>query len=358
MTRRVWFSLITALALFAASSVAIARPPTTYRLTHICTNDPANPSVGCNVAGINNRGELVGSRPLDDVPQVAFIWRQGEFINLNSLLMNTNFAFALAINDRSEVVGQFEDAQFLRTGFLWRRGEISRIEIAPGQFAFGAGDINDRREVLVSAFDPQGVAEVFVWRERDGHLTRLELQPGLENFTDPLRLNNRGTVVGAGPGGPAGVLPLLWEGGAMMQIQLPQGAVGGNAWAINDRGVIVGVAIFPERAAAYRWEDGQATELPTTPSLVDPAAFDINNRGAIVGASLNLSDQNFVATLWHGQRDPIDLNTRIADDDPLKAFVHLGSANLINDRGAIVASGRDSRNHPFAGGHYLLQPQR
>jgi hypothetical protein len=71
--------------------------------------------------------------------------------------MNSRTSFALAINERSEVVGQFEDAQFGTKALLWRRGEVSLIEIA-GQSAFSAGDINDRREVLVIRFDAQGVA--------------------------------------------------------------------------------------------------------------------------------------------------------------------------------------------------------
>jgi hypothetical protein len=357
MTRRVWLSSITPL-LLAASFAAIAAPPTTYRLTHICTNDPTIFTVGCSVFGINNRGELVGSRPLNGVPQVAFIWREGEFIDLNALLMNTNFAFAVAINDRSEVVGQFDDVQFGRRAFLWRRGEITLIEVAPGRPAFAGVDINDRREVLLRAFDPQGVGEAFVWRQRDGRLTPLELLPGLESFTDTSRINNRGAVVGNGPAdNPVGVVPLLWEHGTLMQVQLPQGAVGGNASDINDRGVIVGVAAFQDHGAGYRWEDGLATELPSTPSLVNDSASAINNRGAIAGTGVDVDEQRFVATLWPRRGNPVDLNARIADDDALKPFVHVHTAELINDRGHIVVRGQDSRNHPSAVSTYLLIPQ-
>ena len=128
-----------------------------------------------------------------------------------------------------------------------------------------------------------------------------------------------------------------------------QGALGGSAAAINDSGVVVGDAIFAEHAAGYRWQGGQPTELPSRSSagLVGANPLAINNRGAIVGSG---------PTLWLGLGDPIDLNTLIADDDPLKPFVHLGTAHLINDRGEIVATGNDSRSPPFSRSHYLLTP--
>jgi hypothetical protein len=358
MKRRNWLPWITMLALFSVSLAAIAKQQTTYRLTLICTNDETTvPFGGCGVSDINNKGELVGRGPVNGVPRVAFIWRQGEFIDLSSPL-NANSAIAVAINDRSEVVGEYVDAQFQQHAFLWRRGEISRIEIAPGRFAFITSDINDRREVLLSARDAQDLLESFVWRARDGRLTRLEPAPGIpSDLIFPFRLNNRGTVIGNGIGGPAGALPFLWEDGTVMQIQLPPGAEGGNAMAINDRGVVVGVAIFPDRAIGYRWQDGEATELPSMPSLDRTIPNDINNRGVIVGISPVL-EQAGVATLWPRRGSPVDVNTLIADDDPLKPFVRLHSANLINDRGEIVAGGQDSRNPLAQNNHYLLTPQR
>ena len=47
----------------------------------------------------------------------------------------------------------------------------------------------------------------------------------------------------------------------------------------------------------------------------------------------------------------------VANDDPLKPFVHLNFASLINDRGQIVADGVDSRNGASTS-QYLLTPRR
>jgi uncharacterized membrane protein len=338
-----------AIANFDDIAVAQLQSTPTFRLTRICANDQREPIGGCIVSDINNSGEIVGSRPLNGMPQVAFLWRHGEFLDLNSLF-GSNFAFAQSINDSSDVVGQFENAQAQRKGFLWQRGKASVIEIAPGRFAEGASHINNSREVVLSARGPQDLLEFFLWRVQDGHLTRLELQSQLVNATSPLGLNNRGTVVGNGAIPTPGLaVPLRWEDGKLMQLPLLRGALGGSAAAINDSGVVVGDAIFAEHAAGYRWQGGQPTELPSrSPAgLVGANPLAINNRGAIVGSG---------PTLWLGLGDPIDLNTLITDDDPLKPFVHLGTAHLINDRGEIVATGNDSRSPPFSQGHYLLTP--
>jgi hypothetical protein len=60
------------------------------------------------------------------------------------------------------------------------------------------------------------------------------------------------------------------------------------------------------------------------------------------------------ATLWEDTH-VFDLNDLIRSNDPLRAFVSLEGATSINDRGAIVATGRDSRS-PNELHTYLLTP--
>jgi hypothetical protein len=64
--------------------------------------------------------------------------------------------------------------------------------------------------------------------------------------------------------------------------------------------------------------------------------FAINNRGVIV------PEFRSTATLWLGNQ-VIELDRLVRADDPLKSFVHLDSAEQINDRGDIVALGFDPR---------------
>jgi hypothetical protein len=85
---------------------------------------------------------------------------------------------------------------------------------------------------------------------------------------------------------------------------------------------------------------------------VRSAAFSINNASEIVGtASLSTAPR---ATVWSdGQVS--DLNDLILASDPLQSFVTLEEAPLINDRGVIVATGRDAR-FPQELRTYVLTP--
>jgi uncharacterized membrane protein len=357
MTRRNSLSLITMLALCAMSFAAPARQQTTYRLTHLGTTVFENDTtVVFGVFGINESNELVGSRPVPG-GVIAFIWRDGEFQDLNPLL-NTNLAFAEEINERSEVIGDYWDEQQDRfRGFLLRRGEITRIEAVPGEISLLALDINNRPEVLIRSQDAQFALRGFVWR--DGHLTPLEPLPGSGTFAR--RLNDRGAIIGTAFL-PATSVPVLWQDATVMQIELPEGAVSGIGMDINNHGAAIGNASFPDipfvqsgYSAGFLWREGQATELPSPDGRNSNFAWDINNRGVIVGYSFRPSEES-VAVIWPRRGDPVDLNELIAEDDPLKPFVHLREGSSINDRGVIVASGFDSRNE-YSTSTYLLTPQ-
>jgi uncharacterized membrane protein len=350
MMRRHLLSLLMMLALLTVSSAALPQQQTTYRLMHLGTNDTF--LNGFNFADLNNKGEIVGNHIVEGRFAGAFIWRDGEFHDLVPLPRND--ISVVAINDHTEVVGTYTNEQSQPRGFVWRRGKITLLQTPSGQFIDSPADINNRREVLVSIRDPHDVLGFFLWR--NGQLTRLEPPPccpGFEDGTSPVRLNNRGAAVGT----DGGFNPVLWEDGTIMQIQMPPGAASGGASDINDHGVIVGHADFDGRVGGYRWQDGEAVKLRHLTGSEFAVVFDMNNRDAIVGLSFVAGDDRGAATLWPRQGNPVDLNTLIADDDPLKPFVHLIGGNLINDRGVILAVGNDVRNHPFSRGNYLLTPQ-
>jgi hypothetical protein len=176
---------------------------------------------------------------------------------------------ALAINDRSDVVGIYEDAQSQFRSFLWRRGNVTRIASIPDQLAELVADINDRREVLMWAFDSQ----------RRQHQCHQQSRCGCRH-----RRVSR----------------------ASCRISLA----------------------------------GRTSSRAASPSgFLNTIVFDVDKRNAAVGLRFTISDQPFVATLWPRRGAPVNRNTLIAEGDPLKPFVHLGSASLINDRGVIVAAG-------------------
>jgi hypothetical protein len=124
------------------------------------------------------------------------------------------------------------------------------------------------------------------------------------------------------------------------------GASASFAYALNDRNQVVGIVNIGIASHAMRWSDGVMKLLPRlSPDEAASSPSSINNWGMIVGGTtLSLPQFHQTATLWFGSH-VVELDTLVRADDPLKPFVHLQSAEQINDRGDIVAAGTDSRTH-------------
>lgn len=155
-------------------------------------------------------------------------------------------------------------------------------------------------------------------------------------------LNERGVALGTSDGATRHVV--IWENAAAVDLEIP-GAVPRD---INDREQVTGTL---ERRG-FLWERGTLVQLPTLEGTVITQAASINNAAEIVGTSALETGPR--ATLWEDEQ-VFDLNDLIRRNDPLRSFVSLESASSINDRGAIVASGRDSR-FPTELRTYLLTP--
>jgi probable HAF family extracellular repeat protein len=100
------------------------------------------------------------------------------------------------------------------------------------------------------------------------------------------------------------------------------------AWAINDRGQVVGTSSTPAGGQhAFLWQDGIVTDLGTLGGLFS-AARAINNRGQIVGVAEDANGDAH-AVLWENGAI-IDLGTLGGPSSQARA---------INDRGQIVGDG-------------------
>ncbi len=155
-------------------------------------------------------------------------------------------------------------------------------------------------------------------------------------------LNERGDALGTSVGATSHVV--IWENGAPVDLQIP-GAVPRD---INDREQVTGTL----QRQGFLWERGTLVQLPSLDGAVITQAASINNAGEIVGISSLKTGSR--ATLWDDE-EVFDLNDLIRSSDPQRPFVTLESAALINDHGAIVATGRDSR-FPSELRTYLLTP--
>jgi probable HAF family extracellular repeat protein len=211
----------------------------------------------------------------------------------------------------------------------------------PGQVSTGLADINDRRQIAGTSSFEDGSTQAFVWE--DGNVMPLPPLAG-DSSASVVTLNERGDVLGIS-GGPTGHV-VIWEDAQAIDVNIP----GATPRDINDREQVVGTL----QRRGFLWERGTVTQLPTLAGAVITQAASIDDAGEIVGTS-NL-ETGARATLWEGEQ-VFDLNGLIRSNDPLRPFVSLEDASSINDRGAIVATGRDSRA-PNELRAYLLTPAR
>jgi len=117
-------------------------------------------------------------------------------------------------------------------------------------------------------------------------------------------------------------------------------AVGTEAWAINNRGMVAGQAVLPGNKTfhpfAWTRETGMM-DLGVLPGDLVGAGLNMNNLGEIVGASVSapgLATGNPRAFLWR-QGSMMDLNSLVPADAPLYLLTAFG----INDAGEIAGFG-------------------
>jgi probable HAF family extracellular repeat protein len=214
------------------------------------------------------------------------------------------------------------------------------------------GGLNDRGEAVgfaeTSVRDPDGedvcgfgtklTCSPFLWR--NGHMSAL---PTVGGNNGQAAINNSGQIAGFAEttvpdsSCPASApsktdSPVIWEDGTAFPLPGLGPARSNIAYAINDRGQIVGQSRSPDGTTrlAVLWQNREITNLNTLPGDFGVIATGINNRGQVVG-STNDSAFNWThAFIW---QDGVmtDLNTLFPADSNLFATM----ANTINERGQI-----------------------
>ena len=149
-------------------------------------------------------------------------------------------------------------------------------------------------------------------------------------------INNLNTVVGFRTSPTTGVqTPLISKaGGAWTTLPAPAGASSVFPTALNDSGVIVGVATMSTGRRAIRWTPsgpGYAVELlPLLAGELASYATGINNLGQIVGARAGIIGTPFGFGWLYSDADGlVDLYSR---------YGWFATPNDINDAGVILSS--------------------
>jgi len=355
--------------------------------------------------GINDRNWLTGDSSLTgDLTEHGFLWRDGAMIDLgtlggqNSSVGNpTNNVTGLIVGNAQtgdpdptgdcstvnpstgEPFGECwgtgfscpagtppnfacQGYQNLGRGFVWKDGAMSALPTLGGNNsgAFGANNLGQIVGVAEkSTHDPrygpcappqQFDWEAVIWGPKPGEIRALPPLPG-DVLGGALAINDRGQVVG-GSGPHCGWLPfptiylahaVLWQDGKPIDLGGFGGVENNVAYAINNRGQVVGASDLPgdentppftAPAHAFLWQDGVMTDLGTLPGDVSSAAGSINESGQVVGNSCGANlCRGF---LWENGA-MTDLNTLL----PLGSLEVI-FAGGINDLGEIAVQVFDS----------------
>ena len=173
-------------------------------------------------SAINNRGQVVGSSEAPGCWNIcghAFLWEDGTMTDLGA---SGQHSWASAINDAGQIVGVITTVGPV----LWEHGAI--IDLG----TFHAVEINNLGQIVGYSITDSGIGfsvrRPFIWQ--DGVMSEL---PGLSSVID---INDGGQILGM-----AGELPVLWEDGTIIPLDLPPETNGVfEPSAINERGQVAG----------------------------------------------------------------------------------------------------------------------
>jgi probable HAF family extracellular repeat protein len=246
-----------------------------------------------DAAGINNRGEIVGSFQ-NGQGFHGYVFRRGDFTILDAPVQGA-LTMALGNNDRGQVVGAYR-SQGLFHGFVCERGTFTDIDAPQAEETF-LHVINNRGQIVGhSRRDVFSLARAFLWA--DGNFTFLNI-PGVlvvGRNRESMGLNDRGQVVGTfqSQGVNHG---FLYDNGVVTQIDVP-GAKSTFASGINNRGEIVGTYhdAFDVTHAYLRQPDGTITQIDA-PNAAGIAGVRLNDRSDIVGM-FNDAGGRFSGFVW------------------------------------------------------------
>jgi uncharacterized membrane protein len=316
--------LVGAVAIGGNASAAETAPSSGYIAVDLGTL-PGDTTSSANA--INNRGQIVGTSGSQ-----AVLWDHGTISKLPTPA-GTTTSVANGINARGQIVGSVDTH-----AVVWDRGTVTLLTIGPGLVgpptAFSpssANAINARGEIA-------GVAGLWAARWASARASAESLKSNVISVAESI--NARGQIVGNANPYEHVWRPFLWNPATDGQVLVPAIRLSGqpclfySANGINDRAQIVGGCflffVLPPpgepsaEAVVLDAATGTSTGLLPLPGDAGASAYAINNRGQVVGSSDNH------AVLWE-RGMAIQLNGLAGAG---------GVARAINERGQVVGTSR------------------
>ena len=317
MSTRLALVLALLLSTTAANAVPAAVPTAVPTYTVTVLPD------GMDAAGINNAGQVVGTRNGH-----AYLWWAGGGIDLGTL--GGASSTGTALNRFGEVTGGALTASGEEHAFIYSKGVMTDLGVIGGGKLTRGTAINDLGQVAGIFHAPASGWGAFV--RQDGQLRDIGNLGGESIWATGI--NNAGRVVGSSLGQAEFHPPqtaFIYENGVMTALNYsPSGSSTANA--VNQAGQVTGMD-WHGPDSAYLYTNGMTQVLGSMYGL-SAWGTALNNRGEVVGNLGGALQVPFFAFIYaNGAMS--DLNTLI--DPSLGWTVH--SATGINDLGQIVAYG-------------------
>jgi probable HAF family extracellular repeat protein len=335
-----WVRAVCVAALFGAVAMGVEAAPPQYKLTVLSTIGRTW-SFGI---GISENGQVaINGLDLLDIggQQFATNYLSAVFdhgvtsvLPLAPGLANSS---VYAVNDSGAVAGyaynQINGGQFLVPDSTTQRA-----------FSGGAGGIVDLGGLRSSARAINNAGQV-AGRSRfaganhaalffGGQVTDLGTLPG-DSSSSGSAINAAGTVAGSSTSASGYQNAVLFTNGQVVNLGADAFGYGSVATGINDAGQVVGATFTAAGAVPFLYDHATVTTFGTLGGLDYAQAYDINNKGWIVGMAI-YPDVPYNIPFLRTDGVFVDLNTLVTPAS--KGDYLISDAYAINDSGQIAGS--------------------
>ncbi len=249
----------------------------------------------------------------------------------------------------------FDYGYFHRRGVFYDRGGMPHEIGTLGGDWSEAFAVNDDAVVVGESEFVPGTGQFMAFAWQNGVLKALQQPPGGNGISSANGINDDGVIVGFAFS-PTGRPPCRWVNGvyeALRSLRSDGALLGGEAYAINDFGQIVGhVGGGAPGPQATMWEGDAVTDLDDPDDGNDSYAFDINNLTQVVGYAVPFDeDEPDFGWIWEGGGPGL---IRLDSLTPPLSWNAISHPEKINDESVIIGYGYKSDATDFR--YFFLVP--
>lgn len=340
-----------AIAINAQGTVLGASGPSRDAETHYFLWDRASgiravtlPASTWTLVGLNDSGDLVGTKPNAAGAPRAFILRGSSVTELG--VLGGGWSAGTAINAKGEVTGAAMDVTGTRHAFRWSREEGMRnVGDSLGGHGISEGNgIDDQGEVAGVESADEGKRHRSFVTTRGTVLDLGSLQGPTVGFSEARAISPRGEVVGESvftfPDGNFGSVPYHWDSvGGMQAIpimpEFETFVIFVPAQGVNTQGTIVGWGSTFMGERAWRWDAAAGMTDIGSLSSGEAHAYAVNDHEQIVGDASMPSAHCGFATFHAFRSAPAGLEDlgALPGDEYSVAHGINGSGDVVGDSG-------------------------